>query len=192
MTGTGEEHPHLIRGTQREGERSSRWELTLGDQGSAPSTPAPALQRLRGTANVVGELAELEEERAACQGQRARRPWELFQDRGLRRQVTSLVVLGSALELCGNDSVRPPSSPTPGRDAADRSPPAARPSAPPLQVYAYASSVFREAGIPKGKVQYAVLGTGSCELLAACLSVSLSWARADPPPALRGRGGVGG
>lgn len=72
-----------------------------------------------------------------------------------------------------------------------RRPLAARPSAPPLQVYAYASSVFREAGIPKGKVQYAVLGTGSCELLAACLSVSLSWARADPPPALRGRGGVG-
>ncbi|XP_048077582.1 solute carrier family 2, facilitated glucose transporter member 11 isoform X6 [Ursus arctos] len=54
-----------------------------------------------------------------------------------------------------------------------RRPLAARPSAPPLQVYAYASSVFREAGIPKGKVQYAVLGTGSCELLAACLSCVL-------------------
>lgn len=71
-----------------------------------PSTPAPALQRLRGTADVAGELEELEEERVACQGQRTRRPWELFQDRGLRRQVTSLVVLGSAVELCGNDSVR--------------------------------------------------------------------------------------
>ncbi|XP_019661331.2 solute carrier family 2, facilitated glucose transporter member 11 isoform X1 [Ailuropoda melanoleuca] len=115
----------------------------LIDRGDTEACLA-ALQRLRGTANVVGELAELEEERAACQGQRARRPWELFQDRGLRRQVTSLVVLGSALELCGNDSV-----------------------------YAYASSVFREAGIPKGKVQYAVLGTGSCELLAACLSCVL-------------------
>lgn len=48
----------------------------------------------------------MEEERAACQGRQARHPWELFQDRGLRRQVTSLVVLGSAMELCGNDSVR--------------------------------------------------------------------------------------
>nr|XP_025713091.1 solute carrier family 2, facilitated glucose transporter member 11 isoform X4 [Callorhinus ursinus] len=48
-----------------------------------------------------------------------------------------------------------------------------RPSALGLQVYAYASSVFREAGIPEGKVQYAVLGTGSCELLAACLSCVL-------------------
>ncbi|XP_045658460.1 solute carrier family 2, facilitated glucose transporter member 11 isoform X3 [Ursus americanus] len=117
----------------------------LIDRGDTEACLA-ALQRLRGTTNVAGELAELEEERAVCQGQRARRPWELFQDRGLRRQVTSLVVLGSALELCGNDSV-----------------------------YAYASSVFREAGIPKGKVQYAVLGTGSCELLAACLSSSFPW-----------------
>uniref|UniRef100_A0A452T7M1 Solute carrier family 2 member 11 n=1 Tax=Ursus maritimus TaxID=29073 RepID=A0A452T7M1_URSMA len=115
----------------------------LIDRGDTEACLA-ALHRLRGTTNVAGELAELEEERAACQGQRAWRPWELFQDRGLRRQVTSLVVLGSALELCGNDSV-----------------------------YAYASSVFREAGIPKGKVQYAVLGTGSCELLAACLSCVL-------------------
>ncbi|XP_045658461.1 solute carrier family 2, facilitated glucose transporter member 11 isoform X4 [Ursus americanus] len=75
----------------------------LIDRGDTEACLA-ALQRLRGTTNVAGELAELEEERAVCQGQRARRPWELFQDRGLRRQVTSLVVLGSALELCGNDS----------------------------------------------------------------------------------------
>ncbi|XP_045881592.1 solute carrier family 2, facilitated glucose transporter member 11 isoform X2 [Meles meles] len=115
----------------------------LIDRGDTQACLA-ALQRLRGTADVAGELAELEEERVACQGQRARRPWELFQDRSLRRQVTSLMVLGSAVELCGNDSV-----------------------------YAYASSVFRAAGIPEGKVQYAVLGTGSCELLAACLSCVL-------------------
>ncbi|XP_040475452.1 solute carrier family 2, facilitated glucose transporter member 11 isoform X2 [Ursus maritimus] len=75
----------------------------LIDRGDTEACLA-ALHRLRGTTNVAGELAELEEERAACQGQRAWRPWELFQDRGLRRQVTSLVVLGSALELCGNDS----------------------------------------------------------------------------------------
>lgn len=49
----------------------------------------------------------------ACQGLRAWRPWELFQDRTLRRQVVSLVVLGSAMELCGNDSVRPPPQPLP-------------------------------------------------------------------------------
>nr|XP_003804669.2 solute carrier family 2, facilitated glucose transporter member 11 isoform X5 [Pan paniscus] len=100
-----------------------------------------ALRRLRGSGDLAGELEELEEERAACQGCRARRPWELFQHRALRRQVTSLVVLGSAMELCGNDSV-----------------------------YAYASSVFQKAGVPEAKIQYAIIGTGSCELLTAVVS----------------------
>ncbi|XP_011816228.1 PREDICTED: solute carrier family 2, facilitated glucose transporter member 11 isoform X3 [Colobus angolensis palliatus] len=100
-----------------------------------------ALQRLRGSGDLARELEELEEERAACQGCRARRPWELFQHRALRRQVTSLVVLGSAMELCGNDLM-----------------------------YAYASSVFQKAGVPEAKVQYAIIGTGSCELLMAIVS----------------------
>ncbi|XP_069850551.1 solute carrier family 2, facilitated glucose transporter member 11 isoform X2 [Dipodomys merriami] len=100
-----------------------------------------ALKRLRGTGDVTGELEELEKERAACQGHHAQSPWELLQDRTLRRQVTSLVVLGSAMELCGNDSV-----------------------------YAYASSVFREAGVPEEKIQYTIIGTGSCELLTAFIS----------------------
>ncbi|XP_024653583.2 solute carrier family 2, facilitated glucose transporter member 11 isoform X8 [Macaca nemestrina] len=100
-----------------------------------------ALRRLRGSGNLARELEELEEERAACQGCRARRPWELFQHRALRRQVTSLVVLGSAMELCGNDLM-----------------------------YAYASSVFQKAGVPEAKVQYATIGTGSCELLMAIVS----------------------
>ncbi|KAM5226545.1 solute carrier family 2, facilitated glucose transporter member 11 isoform 12-T14 [Hipposideros larvatus] len=105
------------------------------------ATCLAALQRLRGTTEVMVELAELEEERAACRGRRARRPWELFKDGTFRRQVISLVVLGSAMELCGNDSI-----------------------------YAYASSVFREAGVPEDKVQYAIVGTGCCELLTAFIS----------------------
>ncbi|XP_036210125.1 solute carrier family 2, facilitated glucose transporter member 11 isoform X4 [Myotis myotis] len=112
----------------------------LIDRGDTEACLA-ALQRLRGTEDLAAELAELEEERVACQGLRAWRPWELFQDRTLRRQVVSLVVLGSAMELCGNDSM-----------------------------YAYASSVFREAGVPPEKVQYAIIGTGCCELLTACIS----------------------
>lgn len=58
--------------------------------------------------DLAGELAELEQERAVCRGGRARRPWELFRERALRRQVASLVVLGGAMELCGNDAVRRP------------------------------------------------------------------------------------
>ncbi|XP_032953089.1 solute carrier family 2, facilitated glucose transporter member 11 isoform X3 [Rhinolophus ferrumequinum] len=94
----------------------------LIDRGDS-ATCLAALQRLRGTTEVMVELAELEEERAACQDGRARRPWELFQDGALRRQI-----------------------------------------------YAYASSVFREAGVPQEKVQYAIVGTGCCELLTAFVS----------------------
>ncbi|XP_059884452.1 solute carrier family 2, facilitated glucose transporter member 11 [Delphinus delphis] len=111
-----------------------------------------ALQRLRGPADLAEELAELERERAACQGRRARRPWELFRDRALRRQVTSLVVLGGAMELCGNDTV-----------------------------YAYASAVFSQARIPPEKVQYAAIGTGGCELLATLLSLGVDEGRAAGP-----------
>ncbi|XP_058387903.1 solute carrier family 2, facilitated glucose transporter member 11 isoform X3 [Diceros bicornis minor] len=117
----------------------------LIDRGDTEACLA-ALQRLRGPADVAGELAELERERAACRGQRARRPWELFRERALRRQLTSLVVLGSAMELCGNDAV-----------------------------YAYASALFREAGVPEERIQYAIIGTGSCELLTAFVSSSVPW-----------------
>ncbi|XP_069414447.1 solute carrier family 2, facilitated glucose transporter member 11 isoform X5 [Ovis canadensis] len=106
-----------------------------------PAACRAALQRLRGPADLAGELAELEQERAACRGGRARRPWELFRERALRRQVASLVVLGGAMELCGNDAM-----------------------------YAYASAVFSQAGIPQDKTQYAAIGTGGCELLATLLS----------------------
>nr|XP_045220308.1 solute carrier family 2, facilitated glucose transporter member 11 isoform X21 [Macaca fascicularis] len=87
-----------------------------------------ALRRLRGSGDLARELEELEEERAACQGCCARRPWELFQHRALRRQM-----------------------------------------------YAYASSVFQKAGVPEAKVQYATIGTGSCELLMAIVSSSFPW-----------------
>ncbi|XP_004843629.1 solute carrier family 2, facilitated glucose transporter member 11 isoform X2 [Heterocephalus glaber] len=112
----------------------------LIDRGDTEACVA-ALKRLRGDRDVARELEEIEEERAACQGRRIQRPWELFLDPALRRQVTSLVVLGSAMELCGNDSV-----------------------------YAYASSIFLEARVPGEKVQYATIGTGSCELFAVLVS----------------------
>lgn len=112
----------------------------LIDRGDTAACLA-ALQQLRGSEDVAAELEELQEERMACHSLRARRPWELFADPSLRRQVLSLVVLSSSMALCGNDTV-----------------------------YAYASSVFREAGIPEDRIQYAIVGTGSCELFTSCVS----------------------
>nr|XP_014335546.1 PREDICTED: solute carrier family 2, facilitated glucose transporter member 11 [Bos mutus] len=57
------------------------------------------------------------------------------------RAAKATVVLGGAMELCGNDAI-----------------------------YAYASAVFSQAGIPQDKIQYAAIGTGGCELLATLLS----------------------
>lgn len=50
-------------------------------------------------------------------------------------------------------------------------------------MYAYASAVFSQAGIPQDKIQYAAIGTGGCELLATLLSVSLLRPTPAPSPA---------
>ncbi|NWJ09939.1 GTR11 protein, partial [Crypturellus undulatus] len=97
-----------------------------------------ALQKLRGRCDLSAELEEMLAEQAATKGQRARKPWELFQMRAVRRQLLSIVVLSSAMQLCGNDSM-----------------------------YFYAAYVFQEAGIPQEKIPYVVIGTGSCELIAS-------------------------
>nr|XP_051693053.1 solute carrier family 2, facilitated glucose transporter member 11 isoform X4 [Oryctolagus cuniculus] len=112
----------------------------LIDRGDTKACLA-ALRRLRGSEDVEEELVELREERAACGAGSPRRPWHLLGDPALRRQVVSLVVLGSAMELCGNDSV-----------------------------YAYASAVFRAAGMLEHRIPYALVGTGACELLASLVS----------------------
>ncbi|NXU51262.1 GTR11 protein, partial [Turnix velox] len=106
--------------------------IDRGDKESCIS----ALRRLRGGGDLSVELEEMLAEQAAVRGQRAKNPWELLRNRALRRQVLSVVVLSSAMQLCGNDSM-----------------------------YFYAAYVFREAGIPQDKIPYVVIGTGSCELI---------------------------
>ncbi|KAK6476527.1 solute carrier family 2 [Huso huso] len=104
-----------------------------------------ALRRLRGNVDLSAEMDEMLEEQAAVKGERAKRPWELFQDRSVRWQLITVMVLSSAMQLCGNDSM-----------------------------YFYASYVFQEAGIPYDKIQYVVIGTGSCELITSITCVNLS------------------
>ncbi|XP_066465820.1 solute carrier family 2, facilitated glucose transporter member 11 [Tiliqua scincoides] len=108
--------------------------IDRGDQDSCVC----ALRRLRGSDDVSAELKELLAEQAAVQGETAKAPWELFRIRALRWQLLSVVVLSSAMQLCGNDSM-----------------------------YFYASYVFQKAGIPSNKIQYVIVGTGSCELITA-------------------------
>ncbi|XP_064530842.1 solute carrier family 2, facilitated glucose transporter member 11-like isoform X6 [Pseudopipra pipra] len=98
--------------------------IDRGDKESCIS----ALQKLRGTSDLSAELEEMLAEQAAVKGQRAKNPWELFQNPSLRWQLVSIVVLSSAMQLCGNDSM-----------------------------YSYAAYVFQEAGIPQDKIPYVVI-----------------------------------
>ncbi|NWX73829.1 GTR11 protein, partial [Alca torda] len=120
--------------------------IDRGDKESCIS----ALRKLRGNSDLSAELEEMLAEQAAVKGQRAKNPWELFRNPALRWQVVSIVVLSSAMQLCGNDSM-----------------------------YFYAAYVFQEAGIPQDKIPYVVIGTGSCELITSVTCVRLLMHSAD-------------
>ncbi|XP_054472802.1 solute carrier family 2, facilitated glucose transporter member 11-like [Anoplopoma fimbria] len=102
-----------------------------------------ALRRLRGCEVQSSELDEILQEQAETKGMRARRPWELFMDRSVRWQLISVMVISSAMQLCGNDSI-----------------------------YFYASYIFKEAGVSDDKIQYITIGTGACEFT-ACIMCNL-------------------
>ncbi|KAM7402194.1 hypothetical protein PAMP_017458 [Pampus punctatissimus] len=104
-----------------------------------------ALRRLRGCEVQSSELDEILQEQAETKGMRPRRPWELFTDRSVRWQLISVMVISSAMQLCGNDSI-----------------------------YFYASYVFKEAGISDEKIQYITIGTGTCEFTACIMCSELS------------------
>uniref|UniRef100_A0A3B3X7B6 Solute carrier family 2, facilitated glucose transporter member 5 n=1 Tax=Poecilia mexicana TaxID=48701 RepID=A0A3B3X7B6_9TELE len=102
-----------------------------------------ALRRLRGCEVERSELDEILQEQAETKGMRPRRPWELFTDRSVRWQLISVIIISSAMQLCGNDSI-----------------------------YFYASYVFKEAGISEEQIQYVTIGTGTCEFT-ACIMCNL-------------------
>ncbi|XP_037535265.1 solute carrier family 2, facilitated glucose transporter member 11-like [Nematolebias whitei] len=102
-----------------------------------------ALRRLRGCEVQSGELDEILQEQAETKGMRPSRPWELFMDRSVRWQLISVIIISSAMQLCGNDSI-----------------------------YFYASCVFKEAGMSNDQIQYITVGTGTCEFT-ACIMCNL-------------------
>lgn len=91
---------------------SLAWSFTLQSRqtegkvwGLRGSLVLAALQKLRGNGDLSAELEEMLAEQAAVKGQRAKNPRELFQNPAVRWQLLSIVVLSSAMQLCGNDSV---------------------------------------------------------------------------------------
>ncbi|KAM4808095.1 uncharacterized protein WCC33_003115 [Rhinophrynus dorsalis] len=106
--------------------------IDLKDKDSCVS----ALQRFRGHCDLSTEMDEMLAEQDAIRGQKPKSLCELIREPTLRWQLLTIVVLSSAMQLCGNDAM-----------------------------YFYSSYIFQEAGIPAEKIQYYVIGTGSCELI---------------------------
>ncbi|XP_059511098.1 solute carrier family 2, facilitated glucose transporter member 11-like isoform X2 [Stegostoma tigrinum] len=100
-----------------------------------------ALRKLRGDVNFTAEMDEMLEEQKALEGQKSKKLWDLFRDRSVQRQLIITFVLGSAMQLCGNDAT-----------------------------YTYAVYIFSAAGIPDEKIQYATIGTGCCEFITSLTS----------------------
>uniref|UniRef100_A0A3Q3NF49 Solute carrier family 2, facilitated glucose transporter member 5 n=1 Tax=Mastacembelus armatus TaxID=205130 RepID=A0A3Q3NF49_9TELE len=105
-----------------------------------------ALRQLRRCEVQNSELDEILQEQAETKGMRPSKPWELFTDRSVRWQLISVMIISSAMQLCGNDSI-----------------------------YFYASYVFKEAGITSDKIQYVTIGTGTCEFIACIIKVAGSF-----------------
>ncbi|XP_047425401.1 solute carrier family 2 member 11, like isoform X2 [Mugil cephalus] len=94
-----------------------------------------ALHRLWGDKDYSREVEEMLEERASLGSVRSHSVLELIQNRTVRWQLLTIVVVFTTVQLCGINAV-----------------------------YFYSFDVFRAAGIPEEKLRFAALGTGLCEL----------------------------
>uniref|UniRef100_A0A8D0GK42 Major facilitator superfamily (MFS) profile domain-containing protein n=1 Tax=Sphenodon punctatus TaxID=8508 RepID=A0A8D0GK42_SPHPU len=97
-----------------------------------------ALKRFHGPARYQLELEDIQKERIALNGEKPRKPWQLFIDRSIKWQLITVIFMTMGQQLSGINAI-----------------------------YFYASYIFKEAGIPAEKIPYVTLGTGACECLTA-------------------------
>ncbi|MBN3289646.1 GTR11 protein, partial [Polypterus senegalus] len=115
-----------------------------------------ALKQLYGSGGFQAEEEDMERERIELIGVKPMRPWQLFSDRSLRWQLTTIIFLCAAQQLNGINAI-----------------------------YFYANYVFTRAGIPEDKIPYVTIGTGACECLTAltCItSVPVQFSGLTPLP----------
>ncbi|XP_030000464.1 solute carrier family 2, facilitated glucose transporter member 11b isoform X2 [Sphaeramia orbicularis] len=97
-----------------------------------------ALKQLHGTADFDSEREDIEKEKNNLVGFQTKKPWELFTDRSIRRQLLTIMLLNMAQQLNGINAI-----------------------------YFYAGYVFKQSGIPVDKIPYVAVGTGACECITA-------------------------
>ncbi|NXB21886.1 GTR11 protein, partial [Rhagologus leucostigma] len=97
-----------------------------------------ALKRFHGSSEYRREMEDIQRECFALDGEKPKKPWQLFTDRGVRWQLITVIVMTMGQQLSGINAI-----------------------------YFYATYVFEQAGILAEKIPYVTLGTGVCECLTA-------------------------
>ncbi|XP_051490296.1 solute carrier family 2, facilitated glucose transporter member 11-like isoform X2 [Apus apus] len=99
---------------------------------------AKALKRFHGSSEYRREMEDIQRECFALNGEKPKKPWQLFTDRGVRWQLITVIVMTMGQQLSGINAI-----------------------------YFYATYIFEQAGISAEKIPYVTLGTGACECLTA-------------------------
>ncbi|NXU82139.1 GTR11 protein, partial [Xiphorhynchus elegans] len=97
-----------------------------------------ALKRFHGSSDYRREMEDIQRECFALDGEKPKKPWQLFTDRGVRWQLITVIVMTMGQQLSGINAI-----------------------------YFYATYIFEQAGISVEKIPYVTLGTGACECLTA-------------------------
>ncbi|XP_050174426.1 solute carrier family 2, facilitated glucose transporter member 11-like isoform X4 [Myiozetetes cayanensis] len=93
---------------------------------------AKALKRFHGSAEYRREMEDIQRESSALDGEKPKKPWQLFTDRGVRWQLITVIVMTIGQQLSGINAI-----------------------------YFYATYIFEAAGISAEKIPYVTLGTGA-------------------------------
>ncbi|XP_061866107.1 solute carrier family 2, facilitated glucose transporter member 11 isoform X3 [Colius striatus] len=107
---------------------------------------AKALKRFHGSSEYQSEMEDIQRECFALDGEKPKKPWQLFTDCGVRWQLITVIVLTMGQQLSGINAI-----------------------------YFYATYIFEQAGISAEKIPYVTLGTGACECLTALTCELYSW-----------------
>ncbi|KAG6933033.1 solute carrier family 2, facilitated glucose transporter member 11-like, partial [Chelydra serpentina] len=97
-----------------------------------------ALKCFHGPLHYQEEMEDIQRERFALNGEKPKKPWQLFGDRSVKWQLITVIVMTMGQQLSGINAI-----------------------------YFYASYIFKQTGIPAEKIPYVTLGTGACECLTA-------------------------
>ncbi|KAM9379575.1 solute carrier family 2, facilitated glucose transporter member 5-like [Phaethornis superciliosus] len=99
-----------------------------------------ALCQFLGTSDIQDVIEEMKEEQQSLSSMEMVSVWQLLQDRSVRWQTLSVVVVNAGMQLSGIDAI-----------------------------WFYTNTIFENAGIPVSQVPYTTVGTGAIEVVAGLI-----------------------